>query len=616
MSAATPATLTHVQLDDREAQQAPLNLALIRRLFEFTRPYALKRNVLVGLTILRSIQLPAMSLVVATIIHGPIQAHDHAGTLWGVAGLLALALFTVVTFRFRQKLALELGEQVVHDLRARLFDHLQRLSMRFYSRTKVGRIISRMTSDAEAVRTGVQDVLFVSLVQGGQMIVSAIVMAIYDWRLFLVVLAMAPILWAINAFFRKRLSVAYRDMQESFSRVTATLAESVSGIRVTQGFVRQDVNAALFRDLMESHSGYNVRVAQLSGMFLPLLELNSQFFISVLVLLGGYEVLYGSFLGLNLGGEAANQQNTFDALVVFFFLVPQFFGPISTIGRQYNAALAAMAGAERVFSLLDTQPEAIDDADAQEMPHRLEGYVQFRNVWFEYVKDKQVLRGIEFDAEPGQTIALVGHTGSGKSSVINLICKFYIPTKGRVLVDGYDTRTITSESLAQSIGIVLQQNFLFTGTVLDNIRVGKLGASEEEVAEAARRLGVLDLLEAMPEGLHTDVGERGSNLSLGQRQLVCFTRAMLADPRVLILDEATSSVDTMTEARIQSALNVLLQGRTSFVVAHRLSTIRHATTVLVLDHGRIVERGSHTELLATGGIYANLYRQFIHATEA
>ena len=611
------ATLTHVQLDEREAAQAPLNLALIRRLFEFTRPYAVKRNLLVGLTILRSIQLPAISLVVATIIHGPIQANDARGTLWGVAGLLALALVTVVTFRYRQKLSLELGEQVVHDLRARLFDHLQRLSMRFYSRTKVGRIISRMTSDAEAVRSGVQDVLFVSLVQGGQMLVASGVMLWYDWRLFLVVLAMAPVLWTINSFFRKRLSVAYREMHESFSRVTATLAESVSGIRVTQGFVRQDVNASLFRDLMESHSGYNIRVAQLSGMFLPLLELNSQFFISVLVLLGGYEVLYGSFLGWNLGGnEAGDQQATFDALVVFFFMVPQFFGPISTIGRQYNAALAAMAGAERVFNLLDTQPEAIDDADAQQIPHRLEGYVQFRDVWFEYVAGTPVLRGIEFDAEPGQTIALVGHTGSGKSSVINLICKFYTPTRGRVLVDGYDTRTITSESLAQSIGIVLQQNFLFTGTVLDNIRVGKLGASEEEVAEAARRLGIWDLIEAMPEGLHSDVGERGGNLSLGQRQLVCFTRAMLADPRVLILDEATSSVDTMTEARIQAALEVLLEGRTSFVVAHRLSTIRHADVVLVLDHGKIVERGSHVELLATGGIYANLYRQFIHATEA
>jgi ATP-binding cassette subfamily B protein len=300
---------------------------------------------------------------------------------------------------------------------------------------------------------------------------------------------------------------------------------------------------------------------------------------------------------------------------VFFFMVPFFFGPITMIGRQYNMALTAMAGAERVFALLDSEPERLDDADAQDPP-AIEGRVEFRDLGFEYAEGTPVLHGIGFTAEPGQTVALVGHTGSGKSTITNLIAKFYLPTSGELLIDGTDIRKIRGRALMRQVGIVSQQNFLFTGSVMDNIRIGRGDASDEEVVEAARRLDCLDLYESMPQGLQTQVGERGGNLSLGQRQLVCFTRAMLADPRILILDEATSSVDTMTEARIQKALATLLHGRTSFVVAHRLSTVRHADVVLVLDGGEIIERGTHAELLARAGTYANLYRQFIHASEA
>ena len=398
-------------------------------------------------------------------------------------------------------------------------------------------------------------------------------------------------------------------MQESFSRVTATLAESVTGIRVTQGFVREDVNAGLFKNLVADHAGYNLRADKMVGVFLPLIELNNQLFISALLVLGGYKVL----VGLPFGGGTPDEQ--FAAMWVFFFMVPSFFGPITMVGRQYNMALTAMAGAERVFALLDNEPEELDDKDATDPP-TIQGRVEFKDLGFEYVPNTPVLHGINFVAEPGQTIALVGHTGSGKSTITNLIAKFYLPTSGELLIDGMDIRKIRGRALTQQLGIVLQQNFLFTGTVIDNIRIGRGGASDEDVIEAARRLDCLDLFESMPQGLHTEVGERGGNLSLGQRQLVCFTRAMLADPRILILDEATSSVDTMTEARIQKALATLLQDRTSFVVAHRLSTIRHADVVLVLDQGQIIERGTHNELLAHGGTYANLYRQFIHASEA
>jgi ATP-binding cassette subfamily B protein len=606
-----PRLLTHVSNKDKEAKQRPLSFAVIKRLLGYTRPYALKRNVLIALVLVRAIQLPATAWALAAVLNGPVLAQDWHGTLWGALGFFALAASTAVVFRYRMKLALELGEDVIHDLREEIFNHLQRMSMRFYDTTKLGRIISRMTSDAENVRMGVQNVMFVTLVQLGAMLTAAAIMLYYDPPLFFVVLAMAPVLWWVSKYFRDRLSAAYRAQQESFSRVTATLAESVNGVRVTQGFVREDTNAELFGELVDDHAMYHVRSARLQAVFLPSIELNSQLFMAILLALGGAQVLLGAFFA----DYAATPTDRFESLVVFALLMPQFFNPIATIGRQYNDALTAMAGAERVFGLLDTEPEKLDTDDASDLPP-IDGRVELDGVVFGYLPDKPVLHGITFTAQPGQTVALVGHTGSGKTSIINLIAKFYLPNAGRVLIDGHDTRTITGASLAKQLGIVLQRNYLFTGSVMDNIRVGKPDASGEDVIQSARALDCLDILEALPQGLQTEVGEKGGNLSLGQRQIVCFCRAMLADPRILILDEATSAVDTMTEARVQVALSKLLAGRTSFVVAHRLSTIRHADVVLLLDDGKIVERGSHNDLLAEGGQYAKLYRQFIHASEA
>ena len=595
--------LTRVAGSSQEPQQRALSLDLIKRLFTYTRPYAGQRNALVILVIVRSIQLPALAAVAKAIIDGPITNKSMDGTVLGAAGFFALALSTGLVLHFRQRYSMELGEKVIHDLRRDIFNHIQTLTMSYFDRTKVGRLISRMTSDAEAVRSGVQDVLFISLVNIGQGLVAAALMAWYDWRLFLVVVAVGPPLWAIINYFRKKLSKLYREVQESFSRVTATLAESVSGIRVTQGFARQDVNAGLFDDLLEDHAGYHMGVARTAGVFLPMLEFTSQMFMAVVLIVGGWFIL-------------APQSNVSPGVLIgFFMMVPMFFEPVQVIGRMYNQALRAMAGAERVFRLLDTRRDWQDGPDALKLPP-IEGRVEFDDVTFAYEPDKPVLHQIKFTADPGQTIALVGETGSGKTSIINLIAKFYLPVSGQVRVDGHDITQVETHSLRQQLGIVLQENFLFTGTVMDNIRIGKPDATDEDVIAAARSLDCLDLFESMPEGFYTWVGEGGGGLSLGQRQLVCFTRAMLADPRILILDEATSAVDTMTEARIQHALERLLSGRTSFVVAHRLSTIRHADEVLVLDHGQIIERGTHEQLLQHGGTYAKLYRQFIHANEA
>ena len=588
--------------EEREADKAPLQWPLIRRIFRYTTPYAAQRNWLFVLTITRGLQLPALAWLIGRTINGPIASRNLPEIYWSAAAYGALALFTTVCFHFRQRFALELGEAVVHDMRTALFAKLMQMPMSFFNQTKFGRIISRLTSDIDSVRAGVQDVAFVLVVQVLQMGVSAVLMAWYDWKLFSLMALMAPLIWLVNENYRHEMGRRLRKVQESWSRVASTLAESVSGIRVTQAFVRHEVNAGFFRKLIDVHGENNVGVAQASAVFVPLLQLKSQLFLGAMALLGAFGVLrWHGWLHMEVGD-----------LVMFFFLANLFFEPVQVIGNQLNQALMAMAGAERLFRMLDQVPDWQDAPTATPLPV-LQGRVEFQAVHFEYNPGRPVLRDISFVVEPGQTVALVGQTGSGKTTLVGLLQKFYLPGRGRVLVDGLDLNSVTSHSLRSQMGSVQQNNFLFSGTVLDNIRLARPDASEAEVRATLAALDCLDLLDALPQQLHTRVAERGTSLSFGQRQLVCFARALLAQPRIVVLDEATSAIDSVTEARLQKALDVLLRGRTSFIVAHRLSTIRKANLVLVLDQGRIVERGTHDSLLRAQGIYARLHHEFVSA---
>lgn len=590
--------------EERERDRAPLSLHLIRRIFTYTRPHARKRNWLLLLTVLRGLQLPLLAWMIGATINGPIAGHDRPGIAQYSVVFFALVAFTAITFHFRQLLALELGEAVAHDMRTELFRKLMGMPLAFFNRTKFGRIISRLTSDIDNVRVGAQDVAFVSIVQALQMSASAVLMAWYNWKLFSVMLLLVPLIWAVNERYRREMSRRLRRVQETWSRLSSTLAESVGGIRVTQAFVRQEINAGFFRKLVGLHAENNLGVARASAVFIPLLQMKSQLFLGVMALMGGYGALRGQgWMHMEVGD-----------LVMFFFLANLFFDPVQVLGNQYNQAMASMAGAERFFRMMDLEPDWRDAPAAAELPP-LKGHVEFKNVHFEYNARRPVLTDISFTVEPGQTVALVGHTGSGKTTIVGLLQKFHLPTGGAIFVDGQNLLNATSNSLHRQMGSVQQNNFLFTGSIIDNIRLARPGASEEMVRDILRRLDCLDMIETLPDGLNTRVGEKSATLSLGQRQLVCFARALLAGPKLLVLDEATSAIDTVTEARLQRALDVLLEGRTAFIVAHRLSTIRKADLVLVLDHGRIVERGTHDYLVKSGGVYARLHREFVQTRQ-
>jgi ATP-binding cassette subfamily B protein len=508
--------------------------------------------------------------------------------LFLVAALAALVLSSANTY-----LTGWVGERMLADLRNRLFRHLERLSMGFYERNRTGVIVSRITNDVEAldqlVTDGVTSLVQNTLLLGG----TAIVLFLLDWRLALATLAVLPAMGLVTAWFRSRSNRAYRNVRERLGLVTATLAEDVAGMRVVQSFTREDVQERAFRGVNDRYRAANYRTVVLNGIYFPAVDLLSSVATAIVFGYGGWLVYHGN---MSTG-----------TLFAFALYLANFFDPIQQLSQLYNTFLSAVAALDKIVGVLEEEPQVVDAPDAVELP-RVDGRVHFDGVRFRYAPElPEVLHGLELDVPAGTTVALVGHTGAGKSTIAKLLARFYDPTEGRITVDGHDLRTVTQHSLRSQLGIVPQEGFLFGGTVAENIAFGRPAATREEIERAARAVGAHAFVEELPEGYDTHLGERGTRLSLGQRQLVAFARALLADPRILILDEATSSVDIGTERRIERALRGLLAGRTAFVIAHRLSTIRDADLIVVLEHGVVVEQGTHEELIARRGLYTSLY---------
>jgi len=582
-------SIKKVEVDDWSWRRTRRRIAALARL---TRPYRLRTFLSVLSLLAATATALAPPFLAKYAVDDGIRKHDLAKLWWIVgafvlAGLLNWAMSYVQTY-----LTGWVGERILADLRIGLFRHLQRLSLGFYERTRAGVIISRLTNDVEAIDQLVTDGV-TSLVQNSLTLIgTAILLFVLDWRLALATLAVIPLMSIATVIFRVRSTRAYRAVRERLGLVTATLAEDIAGMRVVQAFTREETNTQNFKNVAERYRDSNMETVVLNGLYFPFVDLLSSIALAVVLGYGGH---------LYFDGDV-----TLGTLFAFMLYVQNFFDPVQQLSQLYNTFLSATAALDKIMDVMDEEPEVVDRPGAEPLP-QVEGRVRFEDVRFGYGKGTEVLHGLDLDVSAGTTVALVGHTGAGKSTIAKLLARFYDPREGRITIDGHDLRDVTQDSLRRQLGIVPQEGFLFAGTVTDNIKFGRPDAAPEQVVQAAQTVGAHDFILRLEDGYDTELQERGSRLSLGQRQLVALARALLADPRILILDEATSSVDIGTERKIERALRLLLAGRTAFIIAHRLSTIRDADLIVVLEHGQIVEQGTHDELLAKRGLYTSLY---------
>ncbi|WP_246293929.1 ABC transporter ATP-binding protein [Paenibacillus planticolens] len=577
---------------DDELIDKPFDWSQLKRLFSYMKPYKKQMlPIIIIMMLVGAITKLTVPLLIREAIDKAIVPKNTDLLLVIVGIMLAVYVIQWLANTFRIKYTNMIGQRVIYDLRHDLFSHIQKLSFRFFDTRPAGSVLVRVTNYVNSLQDLFTNGVVNLLIDVVQLVGIIIILLTFNFKLGAAIIVTVPIMFLISTKLRKRIRHAWQDVTMKQSRLNAHLNECIQGIRVTQAYSQEKENIQFFTKMnMINRLSWN-RASMLNQSFGPLIEITGAV---------GYCILF--WLGAHL---IQTEEISVGLLVAFATYIGYFWEPITRLGQMYSQLLIAMASAERIFEFIDEKPSVAELEDAKDLPN-IKGNVKFENLVFEYEPGRPALKGFNLDVRAGQSIALVGHTGSGKSTIMNLLCRFYDPTEGRIAIDGTNIRNVTIQSLRSQIGVVLQDTFIFSGTIRDNIRFGRLDATNEEIELAAKAVHAHDFIVSLPNGYDTEVQERGNVLSMGQRQLISFARALLANPRVLILDEATASIDTDTELKIQEALKTLLAGRTSFIVAHRLSTIRNADKIVVLDHGRMMEIGNHDELMQEQKIYYGL----------